>query len=170
MKPETNKVFTFKLRGRQELITGIVLDVGEEWIMLRYIPVDYVIDGHILIRKKYINSFWREKEETFIESVLKAKNSSFDVNDKFPLADIISPFHKLQNLSKVIQFDLGNENLCYIGIISKLLSKSIVVKNLSSKGLWQEESNYKIDSIRTIQFDCDYIISLLAYNKSVKTN
>ena len=163
---EINKcfVYTFKLRGRKELITGIVVDYSQEWIMIKYIPVDYVIDGYRIIKKKYISTFWRKDDEEFKEVVIKAKKIDFSNHKIIPIENTNEMFNFFLKNNIVIQFDLNDESIAYIGLLTKILSKSFYIKNLSPKGIWIDEQSFKIESIRTIQIDNDYIISLLALN------
>ena len=65
----------------------------------------------------------------------------------------------------IIQFDLHDDRVSYIGRIVKIYSKTVRVQHIDPKGKWVEKSSYPIERIRTIQFNNDYINSLIAYNK-----
>jgi hypothetical protein len=160
-------MYNFSLKGRKEKIQGIVIDTGIEWIKLKYNPVDFIIDGYKIIRKKYINSFYREKDILFVEAVLKAKKITFSEENQIPLDSIESIFKYLYENQIIFQFDLNDPNVCFIGRISSLKNKSFVIKNLDTSGQWMEERSYRYDTIRTIEIKNDYLNSLIAYNLSI---
>ena len=63
-------------------------------------------------------------------------------------------------------FSLKNSNVGFAGKISKILPKSFYFKELDTNGDWLDETTlYKKDTIRKINFDSDYLNSLLKYNK-----
>ena len=69
----TNQIYSFFLNRRKEIITGITMYIGNKWVLLRYIPVDYVIDGYVLIKRKHIKDINRKEREIFKENVLRIK-------------------------------------------------------------------------------------------------
>ena len=166
MALKKNSVFAFKIKGRKIPVTGIVMDFGKEWILIRYVPVDYVLDGYCFIRRKYIKDFERGSVELFKESVFKAKRVEFDNDHVFPLDTLIDSLKIFHDKSVLIQFDLSDERVAYIGKIIELSDKSFTIKNLSTRGVWLDKQEYKIDAVRTIQVENDYLISLSAYAKS----
>jgi hypothetical protein len=162
-----NNFYTIQLRGRENSLCGILIHSGIEWILLRYIPVDYVLDGYLLIRKKYIKKIIREENEIFNESVIHIKYTAekrFDEIER-QLDEITHILYYLMHREIIIQFDFSDDRVCYIGKIKKLYTKTMRVQNLDPRGNWEDESSYLFEQTRTIQFDNDYINSLIAYNK-----
>lgn len=49
MKKYINKTIEFRLVS-DEIIKGILIDYSDDWTFLHYNPVDYVLDGYVLIR------------------------------------------------------------------------------------------------------------------------
>lgn len=76
--------YSFKIKDRKRLESGILLVEGEDWVLLSSIFSDYIVDGYILINKKYITSIHRTEKEIFTEKVLKASNKT----DIVPYIDI----------------------------------------------------------------------------------
>jgi hypothetical protein len=161
-----NNLYSILLKGRKEPICGILLYEGLEWLFLRYIPVDYVLDGYILIRKRHIKNIVRGEEERFSESVihLKSTKEEFDKTD-LTLDEITDVLYYMMQHEVVIQFDFYDDSVCYIGRVVRMNAKTVRIQNIDTKGEWIEETSYVVDRIRTIQFDNDYINSLVAYNK-----
>ncbi|MCD7972580.1 MAG: hypothetical protein LUG18_07910 [Candidatus Azobacteroides sp.] len=46
--------YSFKIRGRKEKEKGILIEEGKEWILIKSLFTDYVIDGFKIINKKYV--------------------------------------------------------------------------------------------------------------------
>ncbi len=165
MKLNIKNLYAIRLRGHKDFINGITLKIGKEWILLKYIPVDYVFDGYILVRTKYIHDIVREENEIFTETVVSLKDTSNEPEVlNFDLDSVDNFFYNFMEDKTVIQFDFHDDTVCYLGRIIKLFEKSFQVKVLDPKGNWVENSSYIIDRIRTIRFDNDYINSLLTYN------
>jgi hypothetical protein len=158
-----NKLVQIKLRGRGERLKGILKAVGKEWLSLDYNPVDFVLDGIILINRKYLIKVERTKNEAFIEEVLKAKDTQgYYKESSFNLNNTVDLFTGLEN-NKAIQIELGDESIVYIGKITKINNKSFRMRRLTPTGNWLDETSYNYSSIRIIQVGGDYVESLLAY-------
>lgn len=158
-----NKLVRIKLRGRSEKLCGILKVAGKEWLLLEYNPVDFVLDGMVLINKKYLLKVERTKDEVFIDEVLKAKGAEvpFNGND-LNLDNTLDLFANLEN-KQAIQIELGDESVVYIGKITKKNNKSFRMKRLTPSGNWLDEVSYNYNSIRIIQIGGDYVDSLLTY-------
>jgi len=161
-----NNLYAIKLKGREEILRGVLLCSSVEWILLKYNPVDYVLDGYIFIRKKYVKNVIREENEIFDETVIRLKCPVIEFDTTCPKLDEVTDIlYYLMRHETVIQFDFHDETVCYIGKIKKIFTKSMRVLHLDTKGKWTDESSYQIEQIRTIQFDNDYTNSLYIYNK-----
>ena len=161
-----NNLYAIRLKGRKEILRGIFLGSGVEWILLKYNPVDYVLDGYLLIRKKYIKNIIREEKEKFKETVIRLKCNDTDFDITSPkLDEIIDTLYYLMQHETVIQLEFHDESVCYIGKIRKIFNKTMRMLDLDTKGNWENECSYQIEQIRTIQFDNDYTNSLDTYNK-----
>lgn len=162
---ETNKLYSISIKNRKEKVVGIIEQEGEEWILLKAIFTDYIMDGRKLICKKYISSINRSEKDIFKENVLRSAKKWDNYREiKIPLStDLLFDF--LNKEQKVFQISLRDESVCYLGKIEKLLGKSFYLKPLTPRGKWQEENLlFRIGSVRIIDIDTDYISSLLAYN------
>lgn len=165
MELESGKIFTFCFRGRENGVSGIVLSWDSKWIMLIYIPVDYSLDGFMLINRKHVKGFWRKDEEIFKEAVLKSKNVRFrNYRDRY-LDNFISYFYKSK---KLIQVELSDDRISYVGRALDFTNDSFVLKKITTRGVWDKETKFKISSVYTFQFDNDYLTALSAYSKTHK--
>ncbi|MCD7971638.1 MAG: hypothetical protein LUG18_03070, partial [Candidatus Azobacteroides sp.] len=75
-------------------------------------------------------------------------------------------FEFIYKNEQVIQLSLNREDVVYIGKISKIFKKSFYLDPLGVKGNWLDHCLFfKMETIRIISFDTDYISALLVYNK-----
>ena len=51
------KVETYKIKGWREKETGLLIAENEEWVLVKHIPVDYMVDGYKLYQKKFIKNY-----------------------------------------------------------------------------------------------------------------
>jgi hypothetical protein len=67
---------------------GFVIDYSDDWILLKYNPVDYIVDGYIILRNKNIEGIRRDANEKFREKVIILKKQHLPVLSDFPLTDL----------------------------------------------------------------------------------
>ncbi|NDV58954.1 hypothetical protein [Bacteroides sp. 519] len=161
--------YTFRIKGRKRSESGIFIDEGTDWILIRSLFSDYLIDGYKIINKNYIVSVSRNEEDIFTEKVLKANNKDNYSVEKIPL-ETNSLFNYLKEQQIVFDISIHLENSTYVGKIKKILTHSFYLYLLSPKGEWLDEIDlFKKKSIRLISFNTDYIQSLLNYNRTLNS-
>lgn len=167
MKLIENNFYTIYLKGRKTFLQGILISAGTEWILLRYIPVDYVLDGFLLIRTRYIKEIKRGANEIFNEKVIHLKLVADEkINDQnINLSNSSDVLYYLMQNQITIQFDFHDDSVTYVGSIKNIYTKTIQIQSMNPEGEWEEKESCLMERIRTIQFDNDYINSLIAYNK-----
>lgn len=153
-----NKLVSFSLMD-ETAISGIVLNYNDEWTLLRLNPVDFVLDGYALLKNDYIAGFKHGADEIFREKVilLKEKNVS---GVTIPITDIATIVSFLSK--KYGAFQINEHDRVYIGRIredGKGLKFNF--EELSPKGKWAGVLKIGFDEIHVIEFDTDYINSLL---------
>lgn len=164
-----NNFCTIHLKGRKGILQGVLIYAGFEWVLLKYVPVDYVLDGYLLVRTRYIKKIERGEDEIFSETVIHLKWTVERLKKKFPnLNGYLDILYYLMQKQTVIQFDFHDDSVSYIGKIKKIRTKTMRIESMNPKGEWDGESSYLLERIRTIQFDNDYINSLIAYNKYIE--
>ena len=70
------RVERFEIQDWEEPQTGLLLAENEEWVLVKHIPVDFVVDGYKLYKKQFILSRSNGAEEQLIARVLKLKNET----------------------------------------------------------------------------------------------
>lgn len=167
MEVEKGKLYSFKIKHRAEKEQAIVLALGKDWILGKWL-FDYQLDGYVLFSRKYIGSFERGEREIFWEEVLKANNRFVVDTIDIPLStDELMEW--LHNTKTIFQIEPKDETVCYIGYTLDVLSKSIRFKDLTSKGVWVEGYElYRTQSLMLLKFDSDYINCLVKYNTTLE--
>ncbi len=166
MNLENGKLYSFKIMDRKEEEKGIVITDGEDWVLLEHIFTDYIVDGYILLNKRYIKAINRDEDIIFIENVLKANGKINISKNLAPPLSIKLLFEWLFDNQIVFQIDNKDESMCWIGKIEDSTDKSIFLTNFTPKGIWKTSYyTFRKINIRIISFDTDYINSLLNYNK-----
>ncbi len=154
------QLVSIRFTDRKESIRGFVIDHNDEWILMKHNPVDYVIDGCIIVRNKNIRVISREKEEKFVEKIMILKGVKLTYLDVIPLTGIVGILTYLTQYFKVFQFEKRAESSCYLGKLSALDSRHLVMDSMNPQGQWDGQIHCRPKDIRVIEYNTDYINSL----------
>ncbi|SER16550.1 hypothetical protein [Myroides profundi] len=166
IKDYLNKLVGIRLKGRKkELILGIVLAYNDKWLLTKCNSVDYIIDGYELIAVDKISTIERGENIAFIEEVLKAKHVDF-YSSPIQLKDnIFDTLKDIGNKYGAFGLEFKEEDCVYVGkYMDSDDSEYFAFEELSASGEWFEEiEEFKVSKIYKIDFDGDYVESLLLY-------
>lgn len=168
-KKHIGQLVSVKFTDRKTPICGYVVDYNDEWTLMKYNPVDYIIDGYIIIRHKNIEGFRRDTDEKWREKVINLKGLQPIDNDIIPLTDLETILKYLTDNFGVFQVYTKSETACYLGRLNSIVKKELIIDNLNPKGKWEGQMKFRTADIRTIEFDTDYINSLKLVLTSKKT-
>jgi hypothetical protein len=160
MKEHINKLITIEFSDRKDVESGFLIDFSGDWILLKSSPVDFFIDGFTIIRNKNIEAIYHEEGEEFREKVIRLKGMNLKVNDKIPLDNIQKIFEYLHSKFGIFQFYKKSEKAIYPGRLSNINLQEITIDWIDMKGNWAEERTFKLNKIRIIEFENDYLKSL----------
>lgn len=163
-----NNIFTFELNARKDSITGFVIEVGVDWVLLIHIPVDFSIDGFIMFRKSNVAKFWREDKEKLIEKVKEKELKELALDWRMDMGTgwgSGEPFVGFKANLMFIQIELDDESVCYIGRIEEIENGILSMKMLDTNGSHWEELKYNSKEISVIEFDNDYVTSLARFDR-----
>ncbi|WP_291582216.1 hypothetical protein [Bacteroides sp.] len=164
---DSNKFYSFYMKGWDEPCLGIIQSIGDEWILIKRIINDYLFDGYTFIRRKYIQKVNRDSNIIFKEKVLYAKGY---IDQSLPLTiclnKLSTPLDWICEKKCVCMISPKDETLCYITSIEKILKRYLILHAMTFEGCWETKNfKYLISEIVTIDFDNDYINSLVTYNR-----
>ncbi len=159
-KKLAGQLVTIKFTDRKEPIRGFVIDHNDQWILMKHNPVDFVIDGCVIVRNKNIKGIYREKAEKFAEKILRLKGVKLTYLDVIPLTGIVSILTYLTQYFKVFQFEKKSETNCYLGKLSALERNHVVMDYMNPEGQWDGQVHCRPNDLRVIEYNTDYINSL----------
>ena len=97
--------------------------------------------------------------------MIKLKGQQPTKDDRIPLDDLGTILSFLSDKFGVFQFDTKSEKACYLGRLKSIDSKNLIIDFFDTNGKWNGQRRFKPDTIRTIEFDNDYINSLKLLSK-----
>lgn len=159
-KKHIGQFVSVKLKDRKTRIYGYVVDYNNDWTLMKYNPVDYIIDGYIIFRYKKIEAFRRTTEEKWREKVINLKGLHPTDKDMIPLTDLETILKYLTDNFGVFQVYTKSETACYLGRLKSIDNKKLIMDNLNPKGKWDGQMKFRVQDISVIEFDTDYINSL----------
>jgi hypothetical protein len=159
-KKHIGQLVSVKFTDRKTPIYGYVIDYNDDWTLMKYNPVDYIIDGYIIFRHKNIEGFRRNTEEKWREKVINLKGLQPTDKDIIPLTDLEVILKYLTDNFDVFQVSTRSETKSYFGRLKSIDNKEIVMDDFNPKGKWGGQSKFRKSDIRVIEFDTDYINSL----------
>ena len=162
------KLITIKYSDRPTPYSGFVVDVSDEWTLLKHNPVDYVMDGYVLLRHKNVEYFQRGNKELFAEKVIKSKKEERVDLKIFPVNDLGQILRHLSKTFGCFSFTLKSEKALYLGKLKSITSSRLIIDYINPRAVWSKQMSFRPGDIRTIEFESDYVKSLLNYSKSRK--
>ena len=167
-KKYIGQLVSIKYNDRPTPIFGFVINYNDEWTLIKHNPVDYVIDGYIILRHKNIEGFRWDANEKFREKVIMLKKQHLPNIPELTLTDLETILSSLTKRYEIFQFALKTEKACYLGKLKSLTTSKLTIDYLNPKGLWTKQMQFRPNDIRTIEFDTDYINSLKLVSKKQK--
>ena len=151
---------SLKYSDRKTPIYGFVINYNDDWTLMKYNPVNYELDGYIILRHKNIEGFRQSAEEKFRENVFRLKKFRLKRTEKIPITDLQTILSGVMKKHGVFGFYLKSESAFYVGKLLSLDNKKLVINFLDPNGKWKGKMKFRPGDIRTIEFDTDYINSL----------
>ncbi len=154
------QLIAIEFEDRKEIFTGFLIDYTDDWILIKNNPVDFIIDGYVIIKNKNIKSITRDSDNAFTESVIRLKGLKTNSDEIIPLRDLSSILTFITNKYEIFQIAKKSEKAVYLGKLIKLDDEELVIDFLETRGKFGGELSFNPNKIRVIEFDTDYINSL----------
>ncbi len=168
-KQYVGRLISIKYTDRKTPIAGYVVDYNAEWTLMKSNPVDYVIDGSVILKHKNVEGFRSSADEKFREKVIELKGIKLKKTDLVPLADLGSILGHLTKKYGLFLLYTKSETACYVGRLDSIDRKKLVIESLNTKGRWEGRMKFRPNDIRVIEFDTDYLNSLKLISDSRRT-
>jgi hypothetical protein len=129
MKDLKGKFVSFKYRDRKDIISGYLIDYNNDWTLIKCNPVDYIIDGYLILKTKKILKYRRDDYEKFREKVLIAKRIIPSDNDIFPITDISETLQLISKRFGAFKIEKKDETVCFVGRFLKMTKENLIIYN-----------------------------------------
>jgi hypothetical protein len=170
MEDFKGKFISFRYRDRKDIISGFLIDFNENLTLIKQNPADYLIDGYMLLKTNKILKYKRDDDEEFKEKVLFAKGLIPTNLDFIQLTDLRETLRLISDRFGAIFIQNKDDSVGFVGKLIRTTKEFVEIQEIDPKAMWIGNEKFKLKSIRTIEFDTDYINSLLLYNKMIQNN
>ncbi|KLT68576.1 MULTISPECIES: hypothetical protein [unclassified Flavobacterium] len=169
MEQYLRQLIAIEFTDKKEIFTGFLIDYSDDWILLRNNPVDYILDGFVILRNKNIEAVHRDQDLAFTEKVIRMKGLKTNAEDIIPIRDLAAIINFLTNKYEIFQISKKSAKSAYLGKLIELTDEELTIDFLDTRGKFGGELSFNPQKIRVIEFDTDYINSLkLVVQEDVK--
>lgn len=169
MKHYLNQLVTIEFSDIKDSFSGFLLDFNDDWILLRNNPVDFVIDGFIILRNKNLEAIISDDDTQFNEKVIRLKEIKLKDDTLIPLTNLEIILSFLTKKFGVFQLATKKSSAVYLGKLTEFNQDDFFIEFLNTKGVFDGEISFKSKKIRVIEFETDYINSLKKYSESIQS-
>lgn len=156
-------VESYKIKGWKNQPCGLFVDENEDWILIRNIEVDYMLDGYLLINKNHLEKRTTKGEEKRIKKVLKLKNEKAVAPSGFKFKSALGMMLWSEKVNGLIEFNDKEEGQTFYSYLNRYSKKSFIIDLVDVDGNLDEDFPYEFQfkKIRTIGFGSDYYNSIV---------
>jgi hypothetical protein len=156
------KVESYKIKGWEDKVTGVLISENENWILVKHIPIDYEINGYKIYAKKHIKKRIRNEREKQIERVLTLKKENSIEPTGFKFGTLIELLKWTEEKFGLFEFQDKSENELFYGKINTIQNGYLEIDMIKSNGKIEMKYDYKfkLSKIRSITFMTDYFESI----------
>ena len=158
-KLNTMKVETLELRDWEDLETGLVIAENDEWVMLRFLYADYMVDGWKLVKKNLIAERTSDEEEAQIAKVLALKGEKGEMPAGFKLGTTSEMIHWINEKYGFVEFQDQEEEVLF-AVVKGQEEDMLLFDMILPDGEVEPECEIDIDAIGVIAFNGDYFNSV----------
>jgi len=160
MEQYLRQLIEIEFVDKKEVFTGFLIDYSDDWILLRNNPVDFILDGFVILRNKNILVVNRGQDLAFTEKIIRLKGLKTNSDDIIPIKDLATIISFLAERYGIFQISKKSAKSAYLGKLIELNDEELIIDFLDTKGQFGGELSFNPEKIRVIEFDTDYINSL----------
>ena len=171
-KEEAMTVESFKIKGWEERESGLIIAEHDEWVLVKHIPLDFMVDGYKLYRKKFIKSRKAREEEARMERVMRLKQIPLEAPEGFAFGSVLDILRWSEQTYGLFEFQGEEEYESYFGKENQLIDdETLMIDLIDDDGDIEEdyEFPFSLQDVRVITFATDYFYSIrLMMNSGLK--
>lgn len=160
MENYLRQLVSIEFLDKKEVYTGFLIDYSDDWILLKNNPVDFIIDGFVILKNKNIERIYRDQDHEFTEKVIRLKGLKTNAKDIIPIKDLASIISFVDKKYGIFQIAKKSATSAYLGKLIRLNDEELIIDFLDTKGQFGGKLSFNTEKIRVIEFDTDYINSL----------
>jgi len=160
MEQYLRQLVEIEFQDKKEIFTGFLIDYSDDWILLRNNPVDFILDGFVILKNKNIEAVNRDHDLAFNEKVIRMKGLQINSEDIIPIRDLASIMKYVAEKYGIFQLAKKSSKSAYLGKLIDFTDEELTIDFLDTKGQFGGELSFNPEKIRVIEFDTDYINSL----------
>ena len=160
MEKYLRQLISIVFEDKKDIFTGFLIDWTDDWILLKNNPVDFIIDEYTILKNKNVKSIIQDEDYEFTERIIKLKGLKTSADEIIPLSDLPSIINFLAIKYEIFQIAKRSDKAVYLGKLIELNEKELLLDFLGTEGEFDGEMRFKLNKIRVIEFDTDYINSL----------
>lgn len=141
-------------------IYGVCLYETKELFYILNNPVDYVLDGIMVINKKYIKSIFIDKENKLKEKIISEKINNITMDNDIFVNNMEMFIEIFCKSGELVEIGLESQSYSLIGKILNVKSEDITLNLLSVNADFLREEKINLNKIRIISVKTDYLESL----------
>ena len=161
MKP--HRVEYVQIAGWEVDEVGLWLAENEDWLLLRHIPVDYVVDGYVLVVKEHIVSRKPRLGRKQVKQVPKLKGIQPEIPSGFVFMELVDMMRWVEQNYGLVEFTDEEECTCF-GWVNEADKVHFWADTLTPKGNVcirnEGKPPFVISNVQYIRFDTDYFKSM----------
>lgn len=155
------KVVAIQLVNWEEPLEGLWLAENEDWVLLRRVPVDYVVDGYVIIAKHHILAGEPLPRQKTTERVLRLKGIKPELPAGFVFSDVLGLLGWVEQRFGMVQFQ-DEEDSTFLGWLKTVKDRRFQIDSLTAEGKVDRDFGvwFNVEAVQVICFDDDYFNSM----------
>ncbi len=153
-----------KVTGWDDEVVGLWLAESAEWLLLRLVPVDYVVDGYVLVAKRHIESRGPRRKNNRLERVLELKEIETTPPPGLALAGASTAelLKWVESEYEMVHFSDEDEGSAFFGWVRNATATKFHLEDLAPTGKVDRQCQltFAFADLRLIAFESDYFNSL----------
>jgi len=163
------QVESFKIKGWKEIEVGLVIAENEDWILVKHIPVDYLVDGYRLYQKKFVKRRESATIEKRVATVLSLKKVTEDIPENFNFSGVIETLQWCESTYGLFEFQTKDQDDIFYGKLAETHANQFSLNMITPDGEMDSDNGFTFiaTKVRAISFETDYFesIKLLMLNQ-----
>jgi len=159
---------TFKVKGWKDAVTAVILLENKDWILAKQVVTDYIIDGFVLYKKKYIRKRTSGPVEAQLNAIFTLRKISEDIPEGFVFGSTSKLLKWAERNYGISMFQDGDNSPLSVAKIIEIKKKKFLIDLIMDDGTLTENYDYEfaLKKVRVIHFDSTYQKSMALLYKS----